>query len=696
MYSATPIAVLLSCSILASHGRRIQTASGRHAHAEEPTILDADISSPPESHRSGSLLNSLQTASLSLISELVHAWMSPQPLRVNSRLAHARHGTSSSSQRVKASSASVKRFVDILQNVNEEGTLLVPGQEDVAPDDKEKEMTIAEKRAQILGLVQEVVEEVLQDPEPEDPERKAAQLMTTSGRVQRIKNILVNKQILGVLTACEFALRLETTETTATIDYPSLLKRIDKSLDILRLRYDDATSEDAVLMKRLNAAKRELEQCSEECDTASLQIMRDFDLDGEPLVPDQGNETVANETEAVSLSFLVREDGTVDWDEAIATSKEVARMGAELWERLNGREQEEGFPSFSELMGTKRVKEEELTEEVKRLKKVKKKAEIALNQMRERSQLKKTELWMSIEQGNNLTNSARAELKTIDEKTSELSKLFTLCELNLDIERICVYLEQDLQESGLDISDLKLVVAELNLIERQYLSILGGLKTEDLEEATKQSDLLKLNRVFYLVENEELELIKSNLEDLKTRLGIAGSAAAPIDWGSFGTTLQESGKKIGEGWAFYSGGSRMLASDVSYTLKLFSRAVGGYTLKPREVNSIRRLTKDLLTLVPFTIILIIPLSPVGHVLVFSFIQRVFPNFFPSMYTDRRQKLRELYNDVLTLDEEAILGPPPPRKWEIPGLRALKERFARKGKGKVEDQPEADDAQTGDK
>jgi hypothetical protein len=34
----------------------------------------------------------------------------------------------------------------------------------------------------------------------------------------------------------------------------------------------------------------------------------------------------------------------------------------------------------------------------------------------------------------------------------------------------------------------------------------------------------------------------------------------------------------------------------------------------------RRTGKDLLTLIPFTIILIIPLSPVGHVLVFSFIQ----------------------------------------------------------------------------
>ena len=91
-----------------------------------------------------------------------------------------------------------------------------------------------------------------------------------------------------------------------------------------------------------------------------------------------------------------------------------------------------------------------------------------------------------------------------------------------------------------------------------------------------------------------------------------------------------------------------------------------YTLSPREVSALRRTGRDLLNLVPFTIILIIPLSPVGHVLVFSFIQRsvghpltnqwtslcvsvglavshrFFPNFFPSPYTDRRQEMARYF------------------------------------------------------
>ena len=41
----------------------------------------------------------------------------------------------------------------------------------------------------------------------------------------------------------------------------------------------------------------------------------------------------------------------MDWDGAIASGREVARFGAELWERLNGKEKEEGLPSLAEIFG---------------------------------------------------------------------------------------------------------------------------------------------------------------------------------------------------------------------------------------------------------------------------------------------------------------------------------------------------------
>lgn len=91
---------------------------------------------------------------------------------------------------------------------------------------------------------------------------------------------------------------------------------------------------------------------------------------------------------------------------------------------------------------------------------------------------------------------------------------------------------------------------------------------------------------------------------------------------------------------------------------LISRAAQGYTLKPREVRTLQRTAKDLLTLIPFTIILIIPMTPIGHVLVFSLIQRIFPDFFPSTFTERRQVLSQMYEE---LDKKQLVEPPTPPK-----------------------------------
>ena len=55
-----------------------------------------------------------------------------------------------------------------------------------------------------------------------------------------------------------------------------------------------------------------------------------------------------------------------------------------------------------------------------------------------------------------------------------------------------------------------------------------------------------------------------------------------------------------------------------------------------------RTFKDIVTFIPFVIILLIPLSPIGHVLVFGAIQRFFPDFFPSCFTEQRQNLLQLY------------------------------------------------------
>jgi len=70
----------------------------------------------------------------------------------------------------------------------------------------------------------------------------------------------------------------------------------------------------------------------------------------------------------------------------------------------------------------------------------------------------------------------------------------------------------------------------------------------------------------------------------------------------------------------------------------------------------RRTIRDIITFIPVVIILIIPLSPIGHVLVFGAIQRFFPDFFPSCFTERRQNLLQLYESTeyseITIQENA--------------------------------------------
>ncbi len=83
----------------------------------------------------------------------------------------------------------------------------------------------------------------------------------------------------------------------------------------------------------------------------------------------------------------------------------------------------------------------------------------------------------------------------------------------------------------------------------------------------------------------------------------------------------------------------------------------GDTLKPREVQALRRTVRDLLTFIPFAIILIAPLTPVGHVLVFGFIQRYFPGFFPSQFSARRQEImmryEQLQQELQSAQERAV-------------------------------------------
>lgn len=162
-----------------------------------------------------------------------------------------------------------------------------------------------------------------------------------------------------------------------------------------------------------------------------------------------------------------------------------------------------------------------------------------------------------------------------------------------------------------------------------------------------------------LLDDEEVDSLVRDVAELKSRLGLGdedGSLTLGLLMEKCGRSARDAGSKVTEGAEFLLRGVRLLGEDVSGSLLLFSRTLSGSTLKPREVQTLRRTSRDVLTFIPFIAVLIAPITPVGHVMVFSFLQRYFPGFFPSQFTARRQELfakwEELRAQLAAAEEEA--------------------------------------------
>jgi len=197
-----------------------------------------------------------------------------------------------------------------------------------------------------------------------------------------------------------------------------------------------------------------------------------------------------------------------------------------------------------------------------------------------------------------------------------------------ELERIYTYLSTELQnpttKGYIPLQD-RLNVAEYGLLESQVESCSRDLNTKGVLDA------------------DIIAVIAEQMIDFKRRLGIDYYVAGlTYDREAISRWLNDLYQTAKVGLRFYVKGTRLFWNDLVYCFSLIGRAAQGVTLKPREVRTIRRTFKDVITFIPVVIILIIPLSPVGHVLVFGAIQRVYPNFFPSCFTEQRQNLLQLY------------------------------------------------------
>ena len=153
-----------------------------------------------------------------------------------------------------------------------------------------------------------------------------------------------------------------------------------------------------------------------------------------------------------------------------------------------------------------------------------------------------------------------------------------------------------------------------------------------------------------LISDEDLTELATDIPDLKSRLGIAddgmGTLSPEVLGERISRTATESAEKAREGAEFMARSVKMLGGDISASASTAVRGDRGSTLRAITTKpGFERTALDIFTFVPFIIILIVPLTPVGHVLIFSFIQRYFPALFPSQFSGRRQELMKKYEEL---------------------------------------------------
>mmetsp|Transcript_37462 Transcript_37462/g.89755 ORF Transcript_37462/g.89755 Transcript_37462/m.89755 type:complete len:669 (+) Transcript_37462:154-2160(+) len=342
-------------------------------------------------------------------------------------------------------------------------------------------------------------------------------------------------------------------------------------------------------------------------------------------------------------SLYVRDDGTIDWDGALQDREALKKFGSAVWSRINGRDPEEGgddgevssadeFHSSGKAVTAKIPETVAIREKKDQLDRLKKE----LNEM-ETEHTKLLNSALSAGQAVANVNFAtidpilrvkiRTSLDQLDKKRAEVS--FQM--LNYELERIYTYLEGELGNTAakgyIPLQD-RLNVAELGLLESQ------------VESFNRQIELGES------LDDDMLSVLSDQLVDFKRRLGIDYYVQGlTFDTEAIKLWLKEIWTKTKDGLAFYVKGVQLFKEDILFCSSLVGKSLQGYTLKPREVRTLRRTFKDTITFVPVIIILLIPLSPIGHVLVFGAIQRVFPDFFPSCFTERRQNLLELYEST---------------------------------------------------
>ncbi|XVF55788.1 hypothetical protein PTKIN_Ptkin06aG0065100 [Pterospermum kingtungense] len=104
-------------------------------------------------------------------------------------------------------------------------------------------------------------------------------------------------------------------------------------------------------------------------------------------------------------------------------------------------------------------------------------------------------------------------------------------------------------------------------------------------------------------------------------------------------------------------GTQLLAIDVAAAMELLRRALTGDELAEKEKKALRRTLTDLASVVPIGVLMLLPVTAVGHAAILAAIQRYVPSLIPSTYGPERlallrqlEKVKEMETSELDSEE----------------------------------------------
>nr|XP_043623924.1 uncharacterized protein LOC122595596 [Erigeron canadensis] len=110
-------------------------------------------------------------------------------------------------------------------------------------------------------------------------------------------------------------------------------------------------------------------------------------------------------------------------------------------------------------------------------------------------------------------------------------------------------------------------------------------------------------------------------------------------------------------------GTQLLFIDVRDISRLLVKQLCGNKLTSRERGKINRTLNDIATLVPITILMLIPVSAVGHAAMLAVIKKYIPSLIPSPYTSKRLNFVKQLERTKKMEVES---------WAIEGLGPTRE------------------------